>query len=103
MSNSKIIPGQFLYIRDLNSREMLTNAWRSINQTELWNYMRKEQDSFMFSNDPEIHIIINKMSELGYDGHSGSSFGWTMRQMQYIAKNGEQQYINNILQHYNTK
>jgi hypothetical protein len=32
------------------------------------------------------------MVELGYNGHSGSSFGYTMRAMQYIAQNGEEKY-----------
>jgi hypothetical protein len=32
------------------------------------------------------------MEELGYDGHSGASFGWTMRTMQYIANHGEKKY-----------
>jgi hypothetical protein len=32
------------------------------------------------------------MVELGYDGHSGCSFGYTMRIMQYIAKYGEEKY-----------
>ena len=91
------VPGQFLYINDANSKEMLQNAWDAITQLDLWYYMRRDTDSFMFSRDPEINIITNKMAELGYDGHSGSSFGWTMRQMQYIAEHGESNYMESYL------
>ena len=48
----------------------------------------------MFNNDITLNTIHNKMIELGYDGHSGGSFGWTMRQMQYIANHGEEKYKN---------
>ena len=37
------------------------------------------------------------MEELGYNGHSGYSFGWTMRQMQYIAEHGESNYMDTYL------
>jgi hypothetical protein len=50
--------------------------------------MKKDTESYMFSDDKEVHRISDKISQLGYDGHSGSSFGCTMRAMQYIAKNG---------------
>ena len=93
----RFIKGQFLYIESIHTREMLVNAWNAITQLELWNYMKKDTYSFMLSNDKEIWIITKKMEELGYDGHSGASFGWTMRQIQYIAKNGEEKYMNDYL------
>jgi hypothetical protein len=46
----------------------------------------------MFSNDPRVKIIYDKIEELGYTGHSGSSFGCTMRTMQYIATYGEKKF-----------
>jgi hypothetical protein len=92
-TDMNIVPGQFLYINDANNKEMLQNAWAAITQLDLWHYMRNDTDSFMLSRDPEINIITNKMAELAYDGHSGVSFGWTMRQMQYIAKHGEGNYM----------
>jgi len=48
----------------------------------------------MLSTNPEICMIYKKMEELGYIGHSAFTFGWTMRQMQYIAKYGEIVYMN---------
>ena len=84
--------GQFEYVQDTHSREMLVNAWQAITSTELWDFVKQDTDTFMFSSDPRINIIGNKMVELGYGGHSGSSFGWTMRNMQFIAKHGEEEY-----------
>ena len=59
-NNNLFVPGQFLYINDANSKEMLQNAWDAITQLDLWYYMRRDTDSFMFSRDPEINIITNK-------------------------------------------
>lgn len=73
---------------DNHSRVMLENAYQAISLTEMWDYMKKDRESFMFSSDKEIGIISDKMAELGYDGHSGASFGVTMRNMQFIALNG---------------
>jgi hypothetical protein len=88
----KIIPGKFEYISNNSERLMLINAWQAITMTENWNFVKQPIESFSFSNDPRINIISNKMVELGYNGHSGSSFGYTMRAMQYIANNGEEKY-----------
>jgi hypothetical protein len=37
------------------------------------------------------------MEELGYGGHSGASFGCTMRNMQYLAEHGEEKFKTEIL------
>ena len=78
----------FNYIDDISSREMLLNAYQAIQLTETWDFMKKDIETYMWSKNPEIRIISNKMSELGYNYHSGTSFGFTMRQMQIIAQNG---------------
>jgi len=87
-----LVPGEFKYIKSPHSREMLQNAYNAISQTETWEFVKKDIDNFMCSDSPEVWIITKKMEELGYDGHSGFSFGWTMRQMQLIAKKGENEF-----------
>ena len=77
---------------DNHSRVMLENAYQAISLTEMWDYMKKNTESYMFSSDKEIGIISKKMGELGYDGHSGASFGMTMRNMQFIALNGLEEH-----------
>jgi hypothetical protein len=89
---SNIGDGKFEYISNHNDREMLVNAWQSISQTNLWDFVREPIESFMWSNDPRIEVISEKMEELGYHEHSGSSFGITMRNMQYLAQNGENKF-----------
>jgi hypothetical protein len=92
VEEENIIPGRFEYIKDSWQREMLVNAWQAINVTETWDFVKQDIESFMWSNDPRIWTITRKMEELGYTGHSGSSFGCTMRTMQYIANHGEKKF-----------
>jgi hypothetical protein len=87
-----IIPGEFKYIKSDSDRFMFQTAWKAINQLELWDFVKQEIESFALSNDPRIKLIIKKIEELGYQGHSGISFGYTMREMQYVAIYGERNY-----------
>ena len=89
------VPGKFDYIKPENSnyKAMLVNAYQAITQTETWDFVKQDCESFMFSKDPRISVISNKMIQLGYDGHTLSSFGCTMRDMQYIAQNGEKNFM----------
>ena len=71
---------------------MMTNAWQAITFSNNWDFVTQDIDSFMWSDDPRIDKITEKMCELGYDGHSGSSFGCTMRNMQFLAQKGEEEF-----------
>ena len=95
MTETNITDAEFNTISDEHSRFMLKNAHQAISLTESWDFMRtfSEQSSFMFSNSPIVSDIMKKMSELGYDGHSGCSFAWTMRQMEFLAKNGKEAFL----------
>lgn len=88
----KIGDGNMEYIKNPTTRAMCTNAWKAITFSNNWDFVAQDIDSFMFSNDPRIDEITEKMIELGYDGHSGSSFGNTMRNMQYLVRNGEDEF-----------
>jgi hypothetical protein len=92
--DTNITDAEFNIIADEHDRFMLKNAHQAITAAEAWDFMRTFSDqSFMFSSSPIVSDIMKKMSELGYDGHSGCSFGWTMRQMEFIAKNGKEVYL----------
>ena len=58
-----------------------------------WTYLRdnppSESTGYMFSNNPAFSAIMNHMEV----GHSGSSYAWTMRNLQYIATHGIDAYI----------
>ena len=81
--------GTFDYVTSKHEKDMLTNAFQAITETNLWDFMGKDIHSYMFSSEKEVKKIGNKMIELGYGLHSGASFGWTMRAMQFLAQNGE--------------
>jgi hypothetical protein len=89
--NMPLIPGQFNYV-DEHERVMFVNAWQAITLTETWEFIKNFQGSFMMSGDENINRISAKMSELGYDGHSGCSFGFTMQTMKYLAIHGEEKF-----------
>ena len=89
-----ITDSEFNTISDEHTRMMLKNAHQAISLTESWHYIATfNEQSFMFSDSPTVSAIMKKMSELGYDGHSGCSFGWTMRHMEFLAKNGKQAFL----------
>jgi hypothetical protein len=58
-----------------------------------WSYLRdnppSESTGYMFANNPVFNAINGNMQV----GHSGSSYGWTMRNLQYIATHGLDAYI----------
>jgi hypothetical protein len=95
---NNFIEGNFDYI-PYYDREVYANAWQAVTVTETWEFVKNyDVGSFMLSTDPRVHMIALKMVELGYDGHSGSSFGCIMRVMQYIAKYGEQQFMSKYIE-----
>jgi hypothetical protein len=72
-----------------SQRIMYETAFNAITQLELWGYMKNfKGESFMFSGGPEVDRVYKKIEDLGYGGHSGCSFGFTMRTMEFIAKYG---------------
>ena len=94
---NNFIEGNFDYI-PWYDRDVYANAWQAITVTETWEFVKNyDVGSFMLSTDQRVHMIASKMVELGYDGHSGSSFGCIMRVMQYIAKYGEQQFMSKYI------
>jgi hypothetical protein len=95
VNNEEINSGNFHYIKDHNSRIIMENGYKAVNITKLWCFLKKPIESFSFSDSPEVRIIYNKMEELGYYGHSGFSFGWTMRNLQDIAIHGERSFKRN--------
>jgi len=79
---------------DEGELEMLEDAYQAVSKSNRWAFLKREdvpgKNGFMFSNLPELKDIDTYME---YSGHSGSSYGWTMRNMEYIAKNGWDAYV----------
>jgi len=76
------------------SRPYFKSAHQAISRCELWNWLRnyepEEGKGFMFArNVPELDKLSEEMNKDPInDGHSGASYGCTMRNMEYIAKHG---------------
>lgn len=85
--------GDFSFIKDNHSKSMLEDAYKTITDLELWDWMKsytpEEGKGFMFSN----HENITKIGQTMTTGHSGASFAWTMRNMEGIAKDGWEFYV----------
>lgn len=75
-------------IRDGLRAIVRTNETLKVREIDLWDYLAKfsppENRGFMFCDD-EIVSLIGREMEVG---HSGSSYGWTMRQLELITKQG---------------
>ena len=76
---------------------MLADAYQAVTQVGLWDYLAKPStpgpDGFMFASDFELSAIAARMM---YKGHSGASYAWSLRQMEYIAKSGWEAYANRV-------
>lgn len=73
---------------DQHKANMLQDADNAVTQCKLWDWlnMYEPANGFGLDNHPNLALINNAMKL--YDSHSGASYGWTMRQMEYIAKHG---------------
>ena len=92
----------FAFIRDSWEKQMVENGYQAISELELWDWLKTYEPGeygFMCSNHENILIISQKMQSLpNLPNHSGSSFGHTMRILQFIAKEGLEQYrLDNIV------
>jgi len=88
--------GSFDYMND-PIVPYLVNAHWAITECELWDWLRTysppDGKGFMFSTTPETERIDAKMREQDISsGHSGCSYGYTMRVMESIAKEGYERY-----------
>lgn len=76
--------------------EMLKDAMESIKISEAVDFVKNISDgSFMLCNNELIWKITKNMS---YNGHSGSSFSWTIQKCRYYLNHPEkwEEDINNI-------
>jgi len=95
----------FTFIRDMHTRNMIENGYQAVSQLELWSWLRnyepEDGHGFMFSSSPNLDRITQQMESLPNSvGHSGSSFGYTMRNLHFIAKHGIDAYKNEIQSHH---
>ena len=86
------------FITNPHDKIMIDTSIIAINNLELWNWLKNNNfESFMFSNHHNVTKIYNEIEKVGYTGHSGTSFGYTMRIMEFIAKNSFDYYRINYI------
>lgn len=86
-------------------REMIQSAFEAVSSVEGgWDFLRSYEPpadkGFMFSNPTGKRLEIDEAIEKGYPGHSGGSYGCTMRVLEFIAKKGWEAYAKKILNEY---
>ncbi len=79
-------------------REMIQSAFEAVESVEGgWEFLRTytppEDQGFMFSLSTGKRKEIDEAIENRYPGHSGASYGCTMRAIEFIAKNGWEAYV----------
>ena len=89
----------FDFIECSMTRSCIENGCWALDHSGLWEWLRTynvdPSKGFMFASDPEINIIGKTMEQNGapyQQSHSGASFGFTMRNLHYIAQNGFEAY-----------
>lgn len=89
-------PGNFSHVNDSHTREMLTLTYQAITNTNSWEFMKsftpEKGNGFMFSSHPQLSKISCECEKIGC-GHSGGSWGFSMRHMEAIAKKGWENYV----------
>ncbi len=93
-------PGDFTFLADYSHEvQMLDSAYKAVSSVDgAWDFLKTysppEGEGFMFVRNPPLKLKQIEDAILAADGgHSGSSFGFVMRAMEYIAKNGWDGYI----------
>ena len=95
--------GDFSFIKRDSERAMLEDAFQVISETEgAWDYLVQKgvpdpNSGFMFSRDSFLMKLGEKVDRHGKIGHSGATYGCTMREMERIAKKGWDTYVSEKL------
>lgn len=79
--------------------QMIQDAYDTIKRLNLWDWFREFEphpnEGFMFTSEMNIAMIGNEMN---YTGHSGASFGLTMRVVHDIARRGWEDHKKRVIE-----
>jgi hypothetical protein len=80
--------GDFSFVKDTTERMMFEDMYAAITAADGWADMRLDpgKGGFMFGHAPIIERVTAQLKDRV--GHSGASFGYTMRAMQQLARSG---------------
>lgn len=82
------LAGNFSFIKDSMWRVMCQEMYTAITAADAWTEMKADpgDGGYMFSGAPVVSKVSAHLNDTV--GHSGSSFGITMRNMQQLARVG---------------
>ena len=86
--------GIFDFVSDEYERVMIETAYMAVHELGLMVWIGSvdpEDGSFLLFAHPNMKLIYTRIATV-YDEHSGSSFVLTMRNIQFIARNGLEAY-----------
>ena len=79
-------PGDFSYLTDEFTRTTYEDMYAAITKAEAWDWIKAEpQNGFMFDDSEKSKAIGSFLNGNDRVGHSGASYGLTMRAMQQLA------------------
>jgi hypothetical protein len=83
----------FSFIADESTRFMFEDMYAAITKAEAWEWIKQDpgDGGFMFNDSEKSRQIAKNLTDRV--GHSGSSYGWTMRSMQRLALIGWSAFI----------
>jgi hypothetical protein len=86
-------------------KQMIQSGFEAVESVEGgWEFLRTytppEDQGFMFSLPTGKRKEIDEAISNRYPGHSGASYGCTMRTIEFIAKNGWNAYARDVLRKY---
>lgn len=87
------------------SAKLCQDGDEAVTKCELWEWLKefrvKENEGFEFTKHENIDKILEEMKYK--KDHSGFSFAWTMRQLQFVAIHGFEQLKESALKKRNEK
>lgn len=96
--STKIITPDFSFIKDVDSRNNLLNAYNAVTKCDAWEFLKKfkpeDVDGCLYCSHPKIYKIYETMETCNpkISNHSGYSFSNTMKDIHKIAKIGYEKY-----------
>lgn len=81
-----------------DDKMILDDMYKTISRLDLWDWLKNinitGEHGIMFSKHAEFDLITKNIE---FQGHSGSSFSYTLKMMDFIAKKGWDEYVTALL------
>lgn len=91
-------PVYFEFISDIWERNMISSTYDVISRLKKWNilynFIPDPNKGIVWTDNAEIKLLMNQIDTETSSGHSGSSMGFTMRNIHFIAKYGYHEFRN---------